>query len=105
MIAHDVPEEASATLLTTAGAVIAPEQPYDLLRPTPLSTPLIFSSPHSGRLYPSDMMDAAVLDADAIRRSEDVLVDCLVTDAPRPWRAAPQRPLRPRLYRREPPAL
>ena len=82
MTAHDVPDEASATLLTTAGAAIAPEQPHDLVRPASLSTPLIFSSPHSGRLYPSDMMAAAVLDADAIRRSEDVFVDGLVGQAP-----------------------
>jgi N-formylglutamate amidohydrolase len=41
-------------------------------------TPLVFASPHSGRLYPEDMMAAAALDAHAIRRSEDVLVDELV---------------------------
>jgi N-formylglutamate amidohydrolase len=44
--------------------------------------PLVFASPHSGRLYPHDMMQAAALDADAIRRSEDVLVDQLVGAAP-----------------------
>lgn len=41
-------------------------------------TPLVFASPHSGRFYPEDMMDAARLDAHAIRRSEDVLVDALI---------------------------
>jgi N-formylglutamate amidohydrolase len=82
MTAHDVPDEASATLLATAGAVVPPERPYDLVRPASLTTPLIFSSPHSGRLYPSDMMAASVLDADAIRRSEDVFVDGLVAQAP-----------------------
>lgn len=41
-------------------------------------TPLVFASPHSGRLYPDDMMAAALLDAHAIRRSEDVLVDDLI---------------------------
>jgi N-formylglutamate amidohydrolase len=45
------------------------------------STPLVFASPHSGRLYPHDMMAASVLDADSIRRSEDVLVDDLVLGA------------------------
>ena len=44
----------------------------------PPPTPLVFASPHSGRLYPDDMMAAAVLDAHAIRRSEDVLVDDLI---------------------------
>ncbi|HKR87699.1 MAG TPA: N-formylglutamate amidohydrolase [Phenylobacterium sp.] len=41
-------------------------------------TPLVFASPHSGRVYPDDMMAAAALDAHAIRRSEDVLVDDLI---------------------------
>ena len=45
-------------------------------------TPLVFASPHSGRLYPDDMMAAAALDAHAIRRSEDVLVDALMSNAP-----------------------
>jgi N-formylglutamate amidohydrolase len=44
-------------------------------------TPLVFASPHSGRHYPEDMMAAAVLDAHAIRRSEDVLVDDLIGGA------------------------
>jgi len=44
-------------------------------------TPLVFASPHSGRLYPQEMMAASVLDADSIRRSEDVLVDDLVLGA------------------------
>jgi N-formylglutamate amidohydrolase len=45
-------------------------------------TPLVFASPHSGRLYPEDMMAAAALDAHAIRRSEDVFVDELIGRAP-----------------------
>lgn len=45
-------------------------------------TPLVFASPHSGRLYPDDMMAAAALDAHAIRRSEDVFVDDLIARAP-----------------------
>jgi N-formylglutamate amidohydrolase len=48
----------------------------------PPPTPLVFASPHSGRLYPEDMMAAAALDAHAIRRSEDVLVDDLISRAP-----------------------
>lgn len=46
----------------------------------PPPTPLVFASPHSGRLYPEDM-DAA-LDGVAIRRSEDAYVDELVAAAP-----------------------
>ncbi|MBL8770858.1 MAG: N-formylglutamate amidohydrolase [Phenylobacterium sp.] len=48
----------------------------------PPPTPLIFASPHSGRLYPDDMMDAAALDAVSIRRSEDAFVDDLIAHAP-----------------------
>jgi len=49
----------------------------------PPPTPLVFASPHSGRLYPDDMMAAAALDAQSIRRSEDAFVDDLIADAPR----------------------
>jgi N-formylglutamate amidohydrolase len=69
----------------------APEPPhgrevFDLRRAAaggPAPTPLVFASPHSGRFYPEDMMAAAALDAHAIRRSEDALVDELIDAAPR----------------------
>jgi N-formylglutamate amidohydrolase len=48
----------------------------------PPPTPLVFASPHSGRLYPADMMAAAALDAQSIRRSEDAFVDDLIARAP-----------------------
>jgi N-formylglutamate amidohydrolase len=47
------------------------------------ATPLIFASPHSGRLYPARMMAATRLDGAAIRRSEDAYVDQLIAAAPR----------------------
>jgi N-formylglutamate amidohydrolase len=40
--------------------------------------PLIFASPHSGRVYPAGLMAASVLSATAIRASEDAFVDELV---------------------------
>ena len=46
-------------------------------------TPLVFASPHSGRDYPEDMMAAAALDAQTIRRSEDAFVDDLICEAPK----------------------
>lgn len=56
---------------------------YDLrLPPAERASPVVFASPHSGRLYPGDMMAASALDAAAIRRSEDALVDRLVEGAP-----------------------
>ena len=45
-------------------------------------TPIVFASPHSGRLYPADMMAAAALDAQSIRRSEDAYVDDLIAAGP-----------------------
>ena len=48
----------------------------------PPPTPLVFASPHSGRRYPDDMLAATALDAHALRRSEDALVDDLIGPAP-----------------------
>ena len=57
--------------------------PFDILRTTPEgaapASPLIFASPHSGRVYPDDMMAASALDAAEIRKSEDAYVDALIT--------------------------
>lgn len=69
------------TLLEPPPAKIAP---YRLVRPpagTP-AAPLVFASPHSGRHYPAEMLNASVLDAAAIRRSEDALVDELIAEGP-----------------------
>ena len=46
------------------------------------ASPMVFASPHSGRIYPAPMMSAARLDAAAIRRSEDAYVDQLLEAAP-----------------------
>ncbi len=56
--------------------------PFSIRRPAAEAmAPLVFASPHSGRLYPKDMMAASALDADSIRRSEDALVDRLIDAA------------------------
>jgi N-formylglutamate amidohydrolase len=52
--------------------------PFEVRRPAELRTPLVFASPHSGRVYPDDMMTASKLNARDIRRSEDALVDGLI---------------------------
>jgi N-formylglutamate amidohydrolase len=59
----------------------AAEAPYEVRRPVGARTPFVFASPHSGRLYPSDMKPA--LDEAAIRRSEDAFVDALASAGPR----------------------
>ncbi len=46
------------------------------------ATALVFASPHSGRLYPEDLMAASALGPQAIRRSEDAFVDGLIDEAP-----------------------
>ena len=60
------------------------EAPFSLTRPVAgaRATPLIFASPHSGRIYPASLMAASRLDSVAIRRSEDAYVDDLIASAP-----------------------
>lgn len=60
-----------------------PVAAFEVRRPARLTTPFVFASPHSGRLYPEDMMAASALDAAAIRRSEDAFVDALAGGGPR----------------------
>ena len=51
------------------------DPPFDVVEPTYLTSPLVFSSPHSGSIYPRRFLDSARLDAVALRRSEDAFVD------------------------------
>ncbi|ACB97195.1 N-formylglutamate amidohydrolase [Beijerinckia indica] len=51
--------------------------PFEVLEPETLTCPLVFSSPHSGSLYPRRFLVSARLDALTLRRSEDVHVDAL----------------------------
>jgi N-formylglutamate amidohydrolase len=55
--------------------------PFDLRRREKLSTPVVFASPHSGRIYPQALLSASLLDGHALRRSEDALVDELIAPA------------------------
>ncbi|MDB5593478.1 MAG: N-formylglutamate amidohydrolase [Hyphomicrobiales bacterium] len=54
---------------------------FDILEPSELTSPLVFSSPHSGRKYPARFLELSRLDPLALRRSEDAYVDDLFTDA------------------------
>ena len=51
------------------------DPPFDVVEPMTLACPLVFSSPHSGSVYPRRFLDSARLDATALRRSEDAFVD------------------------------
>ncbi len=49
--------------------------PFEVARPKELTAPLVFNSPHSGRVYPSAFLAASKLDALTLRRSEDSYVE------------------------------
>jgi N-formylglutamate amidohydrolase len=68
-----------------ASGALDVEPAFEVLRPQDPAprTPLVFASPHSGRIYPPDMRAASGLSAQAVRRSEDALVDRLLEAAPR----------------------
>src|SRR5579875_835903 len=57
--------------------------PFELRLSEGPAGPVVFASPHSGRLYPDDMMSASQLGPGAIRLSEDAFVDELIAAAPR----------------------
>lgn len=57
------------------------EPAFELTPAEPALSPLVFASPHSGRLYPEEMMAASHLEGAAIRRSEDAYVDELIGPA------------------------
>ena len=49
--------------------------PYTLLKPSEQVTPVVFCSPHSGRIYPKAFLEASRLDPLTLRKSEDCFVD------------------------------
>lgn len=55
---------------------------FTLSRPARWTSAVIFSSPHSGRVYPAEFLAASVLDERTIRSSEDAFVDLLFDCAP-----------------------
>jgi len=59
-----------------------PSRPFHIVQPTQRSTSVIFASPHSGREYPAEFLDRAVLGGSGIRSSEDAYVDRLIAAAP-----------------------
>ena len=49
--------------------------PFHVARPGEFAAPLVFNSPHSGRIYPSAFLASSKLDALTLRRSEDAYVE------------------------------
>ena len=56
---------------------------FDIAEPAVRTSAAIFASPHSGRAYPADLLNASRLDPLTLRRSEDCFVDDLFADVPR----------------------
>ena len=60
------------------------DQPaFETIRPRRLVSPVVFNSPHSGRVYPPRFLAMTRLDHLSIRQSEDAFVDELFARAPR----------------------
>lgn len=55
--------------------------PYEVVEPDELLSPLVFSSPHSGRRYPDSFLASSRLDLVTLRRSEDAYVEELFAAA------------------------
>ena len=56
--------------------------PITVLEPLTLSSATVFSSPHSGRVYPASFVGRARLSAHQLRASEDAFIDDLFSIAP-----------------------
>ncbi|NWG25226.1 MAG: N-formylglutamate amidohydrolase [Pseudorhodoplanes sp.] len=51
------------------------DPPFEVLEPAEYAGPVVFNSPHSGRLYPRAFLASSRLDLATLRRSEDSFVD------------------------------
>ncbi len=51
------------------------DPPFEILEPEKWRSPVIFNSPHSGRVYPLEFLVSSRLDLATLRRSEDSFVD------------------------------
>ena len=56
--------------------------PFVIQQPPEQTVPLVFCSPHSGRIYPSIFLATSRLDAQSLRKSEDCFVDELFDCVP-----------------------
>jgi N-formylglutamate amidohydrolase len=58
------------------------DPPFSILGAASQRVPVLFNSPHSGRIYPSVFVEASRLSPKALRKSEDAYVEELLTSAP-----------------------
>src|SRR6478609_4070928 len=54
------------------------DPPFEAIEPAECRAPILFNSPHSGRVYPREFLLASRLDLATLRRSEDSFVDELI---------------------------
>jgi N-formylglutamate amidohydrolase len=54
------------------------DPPFEIIEPAGACGPIVFNSPHSGRVYPRGFLSASRLDITTLRRSEDSFVDDLL---------------------------
>jgi N-formylglutamate amidohydrolase len=54
------------------------DPPFEIIEPALARGPIVFNSPHSGRVYPRAFLTASRLDIATLRRSEDSFVDDLL---------------------------
>jgi N-formylglutamate amidohydrolase len=55
---------------------------FAVAEPLAVMSPAVFATPHSGRVYPADFLDACGATLIELRRIEDALVDRLLADVP-----------------------
>src|SRR5919109_4965595 len=67
--ARTMPQRERASIL----AELTP--PFTLAEPHEQTAPFVFCSPHSGRTYPSALLERSRLDSHTLRKSEDCFVD------------------------------
>ena len=53
------------------------DPPFEIIEPEQARGPVLFNSPHSGRVYPRAFLQSSRLDLPTLRRSEDSFVDDL----------------------------
>jgi N-formylglutamate amidohydrolase len=82
MVTARVAAASISTMDVPVTASLASPDPVAVLRPVLQTVPLVFASPHSGRLYPDELLAASRLDRLSLRRSEDSFVDELFAAAP-----------------------
>lgn len=54
------------------------DPPFEIMEPASARGPIVFNSPHSGRVYPRGFLSTSRLDIATLRRSEDSFVDDLL---------------------------